>query len=278
MDPEKLLWQLSHAKRQRETKAISDEMLRAYRDGTADAKQNAEIERLLGDNDAARVRLAELAGVNPQQPPAHIRQTVLDALEGDTAASRPSHRASQSPVWRVAAALLAVTILAPVAIQFQRDNTDLTSARTPHTDWASTAQFDVQMSGLASQRSQSNSSVTGPQTPVLAYSDTQIALTVQAAQASTKGLDYGLYRAGDGLVQRLRRGVDLERLRGAARISARAGDLVGSTPGTYRLYLVVANGTPLPDSHAVHPPATPYDTLSTSSTKVYEQVLTLLEQ
>lgn len=227
-DDEELLWELS---RREEGEApadpLDDAALAAWREGRLPEEEARSLETRLAADPAARARLLELAGLAASPPPAGIRARVLAATGGRPPARRVVRR------WAAAAALAAAALVATVGLRL------FVPPRLPED-----LRYEVTAHGLAERRAPGAAA-----TRLAAYPQTRVRVVVEPKGVSEAEVEFGLYRAAGGSLERLPAGEDvrLTARRGAAELSGAAAALAGGPPpGVYDLYLVVARPGDLP--------------------------------
>jgi hypothetical protein len=241
IDLEELLWQLS-ARQEGSAPAPDDAALRAYREGRLGPEAATAVERALAESRQGRERLAQLAEIEPEGPPAELRARILAQAPGRAGLSAAPGRGRvlesavkflRRPRGRWGLALAATVLLATVAWRF------FVPAGLP-----ADLQFQVSASGLAEVRGEQH--VTGP---ISAGPDTVVTLTMEPVGQAVNRVDFALYRLRDRSLERVDTlpGVNREVYRGAARFSARAAMLAGPTPMPKNLFLVAARPGDLPD-------------------------------
>ncbi len=238
-----LLWNLSRQDDERILASaedlgidIEDEILAAYRDGSLPERQAQSVERALASSTQARRTLANIVGLDHTELPEGTRDRVLSAIETGTQAAMTEEAAKVIPFstrvrqfavpLAIAAALLLAVVLVP------RGNTGMPQG----------VHYDVRATGLAQVRGEEVVATTSLE----AEPETLLRLEALPEGMVTRDLDFGLYTLeGNSLVRSsARAAVD----RGAARFEVIAADLIGSEPGTRRLWVAVAREGKLPQA------------------------------
>lgn len=223
-EPEDLLWELSNLESRDEGSVPDDEALRRYREGEMTPAEASKMESALSHNRGARERLAALSSLRQAQPSPALRNRVLASLPPRTTAKRPAWR----KIWPAAAAVLLALLAAPVYWLID------TSPETPPI-----SPYEIRVFGIAAVRSE-----TAPITDVVrAFPQTRVRIELNALSASNAAVDYGLYRLDVNQIGRL--DVQPHRFKGAARFEA-AGSVLAPSPGTWTLFVVVAESGRLP--------------------------------
>lgn len=228
---ERLLSELTFLEDGSGTAPPADTVLHAYREGRLDSVAAQRVERALATSAAARTRLATLADIRPATPPQQVRRQVLQAVS-----PREAYFSRRRWWWPAVAAMAAALLVAvglifvaPPSLPVEMD-------------------YEVVARGLAQERSLE------PQSEVAyALPDTRVVLVATPRGAAVAGFEVGLYRRTGNRILRIEEGEALqtEAHRGAVTFSGKARDLVGTQPGTYDLYVVVAQRGDLPDSERV---------------------------
>jgi hypothetical protein len=221
-----------------------DARLRAWREGRLGEDEARAVEAALAASPEARDRLAALAGVEAQAPPAELRRRTLRRFG-------PAEAAGGGRWWRPVVALAASLVVAVGLLQ-------LFGAGEPNPLPGDLA-FDVAVRGLADTRTDTRGAVTDTGAePATAYPETPLRFAVTPRGAAVADLDFAIYREAPG-GERLVRAADSDpesglatiRVdRGAATLTAPASDLTGplngSAPGRHTLFVVVARRGDLP--------------------------------
>ncbi len=271
-DPEELLWKLSSTDRDDPDATVDfdrppDETLLAYREGRLEDSEAQRIETQLAHSSAARERLIELAGVTLAQPSAALRARLV-----------PQPRRQW---WAASAAAAAVCLLALGLYLGQPSEPREVPA------------FDVSVELLAEVRSAAPArpgtdpeTVPGttrevPGTTREVYADTPVRIVMEPTEDAVAGLEFGLYiRRDKGPERRLEHlapgaGFSLETHRGTAVFAAAASRLLGTTPGSYELFVVAANR--LPATVEITPGSEPQTSLAAATGgRIYLREITLL--
>ncbi len=261
-DVEKLLGELSLVEESRQGTTPADEALRAYREGALTEGEARAVETLLAESSAARKRLAELAGVDLPAPAPGVRDAVLRRLPR---AARPQ----PTRLWRGPAlgALAAGLALAFGLWLFMPRNSGDALSMLP-----TGSAFSVGVTGYRPDR---NSTATASESEAQAFPDTRVEIKVKPEGAVASWVGFGLYRRDGNRLIRLN--AELEVARGAAVFTARAAGLVGSQPGDYELYVVVAGDRGLARFFTLEPGADPVAAVSVAGRRlVYPVALTVL--
>jgi hypothetical protein len=217
-----------------------DATLRAWREGRLGEDEARAVEAALAASPEARERLAALAGVEAQAPPAELRRRTLRRFG-------PAEATGGGRWWRPVVALAASLVVAVGLLQ-------LFGAGEPDPLPGDLA-FDVAVRGLTDTRGAVTD--TGAE-PATAYPETPLRFAVTPRGAAVADLDFAIYREAPG-GERLVRVADSDpesglttiRVdRGAATLTAPASDLTGplngSAPGRHTLFVVVARRGDLP--------------------------------
>lgn len=262
MKPNQLLWQISTARRKGTDLVLDDATLIAFRDGALSQQDQAEVEEHLATSSASRARLAALAGVVADAPPAAIRERVLAGDHG--AADTAGAATGRAWRWQLAAAVVGIAMLLPFLVGEQR-----TDSPPP---WVGSSAFEVSLAALATTRGEDGAN---PERTAEAYPDTRLTITVEALGGARDGLEYAVFRErGDTGLTPVADGVTLTEYRGAAALSARAGTLLGETPGPYALWVVVAETGAMPGAAA--PGTSAPDHLNGPRSRAYQLQVQLL--
>ncbi|ANM29813.1 hypothetical protein ABI59_09825 [Acidobacteria bacterium Mor1] len=203
---ERMLWESARFDPAPDDVALSDEDLEAFHRGSCDDVERERIENLLAASAEGRRRLAELSGIRDPQPGSHRSRRI----------------ASSGPAL-VAAALIGALVLVGLWV-----------SRTADQDVWTPGQFAVSLGGLAEVRSAASESE--------AFPDTLLRVDVAAEEGLSQRVDFGLYsRSGRSLV-RLDGQLGIERrvTRDSAMFRGEASRFVGSQPGEYSLFVLVA--------------------------------------
>ena len=256
-DAEELLQWLAEIEEE-ETEVPAGDRLAAYREGRLMPGEAAEIEALLGGNREARERLVALSGVRLPEPSRATRDAVLAEFassgksDGHTAQTAPRSKRSGR---RGAGWLAAAAALAALAFGTWR----LSDRWADRLDSAGVPEYRATIAGLADERA---APVSGSVARVLP--ETTVRIEAAPREAAVQGIELALYRSGGPGLERIAE-ERLRRLpagRGAIAIEARAADLVGSVPGRYVLFLVVAPRGELPPTVELVRGETPQTALS----------------
>ncbi len=280
---------------------IAEETLIAYREGTLSPPEMETVERHLAQSQEARDALAGISGI-VQEAPKGPREALLaglaipapsvaakvgnDAL-GDSADSTLSkelpppiakHKTTGRRLLSFAAGLLFSIGLIWLwnqqsgSGQIAEDSTLPTAIQLP--------EFVVEINLPSAMRSAPSDSVSGPAEGEAKFAaENTVELLVQPWQA-TAGLEFGLYRLRDNHLERLDGRPEISRQldRGVAVFSAKAGDLVGPTPGKHTLLVVVTQAGNLPEERDLRPGENPVESLKMDGERrVIAQSLTLLD-
>jgi hypothetical protein len=224
IDPDELQWRLADVVADDAEAMPSDDALDAYRKRTLGAEERREVEAALLGNPGARARLIAGAAPDLATPPPHLRELVL------------AHAPSRRRIWPLifAAAGVAATLAVVIAGSL------LFSPHVP-----GDVGYQVVTSGLADVRGES---APRPGGTTLAFPSTTVRIEARPTSGATAAVEVGLYREREGGIDRIDgyAGVVASRRHGAVSFSARAVDLVGSTPGTRSVLVVVAKRGDLP--------------------------------
>lgn len=257
-DVEKLFQELSFIKDEHPDGPIPpDQTLQAYREGSLSEEETRRLEALLAENPAALERLAESGGITPPRPSPEIWKRVSSRIP------RPARPLFRGHKWFVGAAALAAVLLLVVGFWFQ-SSPGLPQELT----------YEVKMQGYSPVRAQA---ATAGLTQ--AYAEDEVRIDAVPRDNAMAGLDFGLYRERDVMLERIATedGLHLETNRGEARFTALAADLVGSEPGEYTLFMVIAHRGGLPGSRRLEPGQEPTAVLAAGPRKlVYSLPLKLL--
>jgi hypothetical protein len=226
-DHEKLLWQLADIIEDSDQPPATDEVLATYRQGELSKEESRRLERHLACSRSARARLVELARAELDAPPPALREQVLRRASKARARWRWSR-------WSIPAAIAAVLLLS-VSVLINRSGP---------TALPENLAYDVVATGLADARDAAAASAS-----VNAYPQTEIRVTITPRDVAVANVEIALYQERGAWLQRAHPGsqVQLQEQRGVAIMTSRAADLVGSTPGTYHLWVVAAVAGDLPD-------------------------------
>ena len=252
-----------------------DALLTAYRRGELDPAVARRVDEVLAASPAARRRLAELAGRPPEQPPARVRESFLEAFaaagEGRGRAAgaeasaagrppRPELPSGRRPTWSrrrwiplAAAAVLAVA--AGLAVRQQ-----LATPPLPP-DLA----YQVTATGLATVRGEETAAG-----PVEALPDTVLRIAASPLSGAVEGVEVGLYRRRGHARERVDPAPGLRRTadRGEVRFEARAADLLGGGPGAHDLYVVAARRGDLAPEYPLGPGGDPLQLLERGGSRL----------
>ncbi|MEO0423588.1 MAG: hypothetical protein AAF184_14720 [Pseudomonadota bacterium] len=269
MKPNTLLWQLTQRVRgpRATPRPVDDATLIAFREGALSAAEQTQVEQWLADNPDARARLATLAGVVTDPAPDAVRDRLLSAGQPEPVAVAAEAEAAPGQTrgrWALAAAVLGMAILLPF----------LTRQGTVE-PWVGDAAFEVSVEALATTRATAEPT-TDLSTPINAYPDTRLTITVQAAAGARDGVEYGVFlEDASGRLVAIETGVEITPYRGAATLSASARTLVAEQPGVRTLWVVVAEEGAMPQPHAT---AQPEQHLNGPRSRAYRLQLQLLPQ
>ena len=242
MNVEELLWEMSRTVEPETAGGAPpgggvpvEAWLDRYRAGRLTDAEAEQVEAWLGRDERARQKLGERA-VAGETPPSRVRRDVLAAFVKPAVhprASRATRRwvfvraAAYRPVWTLAlAGLLAALWLRSVP-------------PAPPLD----LQYEVNVRALALRRAAPPAGEVAR-----AFADTIVRIEASPEGMASADIEVGLYRAWGGVLRRLRPEA-VQRVaseRGAAAFEARASDLVGPTPGTHEVYVVVGRRGDLP--------------------------------
>lgn len=235
-DRERLLWELSSAIEEREDGVPADRVLAAYREGGLSKDERERVETVLAGNREARRRLAQLAGVALPNPPARVRDRVLFALPRRSARPTQLRR-------RVAVAAAAVLAMATGYWLLATRGVSQFPGGLP-----AGLEYDVEVRAIADLRSEAAG------TGDWAYPQTPLSIVVEPRADGVAGVAFGLYVERRGRLERLwprpwpwsrGRRISFTRHRGAATFEGLAADILGPEPGTYGLFVVVAEASNL---------------------------------
>lgn len=257
-----LLWQLTQRVRgaQAAPRPVDDATLIAFREGALSAAEQTQVEQWLADNADARARLASLAGVVADPAPDAVRERLLGAEYEPTTAPAAATRGR----WALAAAVLGVAILLPFLARQGAD-----------APWVGDTAFEVSVDALATTRAAADRSM-DLSTPIRAYPDTRLTITVQAEAGARDGVEYGVFEQDEnGRLAPIDAGVQITPYRGAATLSASAGALVAERLGVRTLWVVVAEEGAMPGAAVV---ASPEEHLNGPRSRAYRLQLQLLPQ
>jgi len=110
----------------------------------------------------------------------------------------------------------------------------------------------VQIEGLKERRGLDDPDQSEPAQATEAYAETRVTIRATVVERAVAGVEVGLYRSSEGSLERLPVGGDLVRteLQGVVVFEAPARVLVGSQPGHYEIFVVIAWQGGLPVSMA----------------------------
>ncbi|MEM8932224.1 MAG: hypothetical protein AAGE94_13670 [Acidobacteriota bacterium] len=246
-DEPEMLWHLGRRfDPPRSAASLDDAELEAYRRGAVTAERRAEIEQLLVGDPSARDRLAALAGRAAAAPSAG-REQALAAFDRSFA-ERPSPPGRVLP-WRAArrgrlAGALALAASLIVAASLWLLPGEPSASLPPDIRWS--------VVGIGAAEIRGEVPSVDDTAPVRVTIDGRLRLEATPDRAVAE-VDFGIFRrAVDGSLD----GVALEPSwietdRGAARIDATAGELVGDAFGRRQIVLVVAAGGAMPSAAEV---------------------------
>ncbi|MEM1205892.1 MAG: hypothetical protein AAGN66_21860 [Acidobacteriota bacterium] len=211
--------------------------LAAYRRGDLDPAAAEAVERALADSAEARAALARAAGLG-EAPPGHLRRRVLEAFDAERRGSsvvpfgRPSPRRVRAWWGLAAAAVLALAVF---------------WGRSPVPSLPPDFAYELTVQGLATERGGEDSGAA-----LEAYTDTLVVLGAMP-NVAVEDLEVGFYRRLDGdALERLRLPADrIASERGATRIEATGGELLGTVPATGTLFVVLARSGDLPEAASI---------------------------
>ena len=237
---EDLLWETGRSVYGTTLSEPAVQMLDAYRTGHLSNEDTADVERRLARAPEARRRMAELAGIEAARPDSRVREAVLAGFGRSGEASRVTKPRTGRLLVQVAAALAVALSLAWFM-------------SLPEPLPANLA-YEVQIEGLTAVRS--SVAVEAPR-QVDAYPDTRIRITASPQPDAVRQVEFGLYRAAGSSLERLELveatpadgslgAGRLEIVRGAAVVTARAGDLAPTAATRVKLFLVAARPGDLP--------------------------------
>ncbi|MFN7960484.1 MAG: hypothetical protein U0002_04370 [Thermoanaerobaculia bacterium] len=232
-DEASLLWLLARPGSSEDGLNLSGEDLESYRRGTLPEERARELEAALAASPRARQALAELARVELPAPSPELRGRVLASLE--PARPQPLLRPRARNRWYLPVAVAAALLLAAgMAWRLAPGRSHLAGELPPLT---------ATVSGLAESRASAPGS-----TAARALPQTRLTIEVSAGGDARADLVYGLYRLDQGRLVTCTGDprVTTSLSREGARFTARAGDLLGSQPGPYRLFVVVRASDALP--------------------------------
>ncbi len=234
-DREELFFTLSELaeKAGEEASLLSDLTLEAFREGELSDSETADVERQLVGNPANRRRLEALAASALATPAAGLRRGVLEAVmrdrnrgKADSGLRRLSRRR-----WR--------PVLAAAAVLFCALGLGLWTLRSqPEPPPA----YSVQIAGLKERRGLGEPGLGELAQMTEAYAETQVTISATVVERAVAGVEIGLYRLAGGGLERLPLSGNLVRneLQGVVVFEAPASSLVGSQPGQYEIFIVIA--------------------------------------
>ncbi len=200
---------------------LSEDLLEAYRKSRLSATQRRWVEaRLVGDP-AARQRLQGKAALDEVTVPRDLRQELLDRFGVERREGLGRRRLG---------ALLAASVILVILGGF------LLRPEPPPI-------YDVSISALAQRRDGSEEGGSAS-----AFADSSVKITAVVRERAEGEVQIALYREVGASLERVPEDprILLRRRPGAVLIRAPAEALVGSRPGSYRLFVVSARGDDLP--------------------------------